>query len=100
MRNRSIFHGIVRGIPVGGGGTEHVEVEGNTLASALIGSAKGMDHSVHDYFLYQDMGYEKIVTPPFISPFTGEQVRLISCSIYNSEGLRYVVRVETACPDC
>jgi len=76
----------------------HVETGTKKISAALLGSAKGVDHSVHDYFLYLDMGYEKFVTPPFISPFTGEPARLISRPIYNSEGSRYVVCVETVLP--
>ncbi|MDD3311048.1 EAL domain-containing protein [Pseudodesulfovibrio sp.] len=77
----------------------HAEGGAKAISASLLGSARGVDHSVHDYFLYLDMGYEKFVTQPFISPFTGAPVRLITRSIYNSEGSRYVVCVETALPE-
>ena len=76
----------------------HVETDNAKVSATVIGSAKGVDHSVHDYFMYLDMGYEKFVTPPFISAFTGQQVCLVSRPIYNSENVRYVVCVETVHP--
>lgn len=72
----------------------HVKGDGPGFSSTVLGSAKGVDHSVHDYFMYLDMGYEKFVTQPFVSLFTGETGCLISRPIYNSEGGRYVVCVE------
>lgn len=60
----------------------------------LLGSEKGVDHAVQDYFLHLDMGYEKFVTPPFASPFTGEQCHLLSRPFYNKEGLRFVLCME------
>jgi len=76
----------------------HVESASPKVSATVIGSAKGVDHSVQDYFLYLDMGYEKFVTPPFVSPFTGQNVCLVSRPIYNSENTRYVVCVETNHP--
>lgn len=77
----------------------HVKpVEGKGKSSQILGAEKGVDHSICDYFMYLDMGYEKFVTKPFVSPYTGEQNCIISKSFYNSEGLRYVVCVEMAYP--
>ncbi len=68
------------------------------LSASVLGSGKGVDHSVHDYFMYLDMGYEKFVTQPSVSLFTGENACLVSRPIYNSEGARYVVCVEVSHP--
>ncbi|NDV20747.1 EAL domain-containing protein [Pseudodesulfovibrio sp. JC047] len=56
----------------------------------------GVSHSVEDYVLYLDIGYEKFVTPPFVSPFTGEKACLVSTPFFNIQGDRYIVCVEMA----
>jgi len=77
----------------------HVKATGNKNRSAkILGSEKGVDHSVCDYVMYLDMGYEKFVTRPFISPYTAEETCIISKPFYNSEGLRYVVCIEMPYP--
>nr|WP_287412182.1 EAL domain-containing protein [Pseudodesulfovibrio sp.] len=58
----------------------------------------GTDHSVEDYVLYLDIGYEKFVTPPFVSPFTGKRSCLISRPFFNVQGSRYMVCVELPHP--
>jgi EAL domain-containing protein (putative c-di-GMP-specific phosphodiesterase class I) len=67
-------------------------------AIQAFGYRKGVDHSVYDYVVYLDMGYERFVTHRFISPLTGDHVCLISQAFYNSEGLRYIVCIETPHP--
>ena len=76
----------------------HVKGEGDGLSTSVLGSAKGADHSVHDYFMYLDMGYEKFVTQPYVSLFTGEIACIVSRAIYNAEGIRHVVCVEVPHP--
>lgn len=77
----------------------HVRLTGGKqVAANLLGSDVGVDHSVRDYVLYLDMGYEKFVTTPFSSPFTGENACIISKPFYNKEGQRYVVCIELPHP--
>lgn len=63
-------------------------------ADKILGSRKGADHSAQDYMMYLDMGYEKYVSSPFRSPFTGHEACIISRAIFNKEGMRYVICVE------
>lgn len=63
-----------------------------------LGFLKGEDHSMRDPVMYLELGYEKFVTRPYVSPFTGEQACLISRPFYNVEGVRYIVCVELAYP--
>ncbi|MBI9080562.1 MAG: EAL domain-containing protein [Pseudodesulfovibrio sp.] len=77
----------------------HVKPAGNiNLSARVMGVEKGVDHSVHDYIMYLDMGYEKFVTRPFLSPYTGEETCIISKPFYNREGLRYIVCIEMPYP--
>jgi len=77
----------------------HVKATGDKNRSAkIMGAEKGVDHSVRDYIMYLDMGYERFITRPFISPYTGEETCIISKPFYNSEGLRYVVCIEMPYP--
>jgi len=69
-----------------------------TNSDAILGSTKGADHSVQDYMRYLDMGYEKFVAPPSVSPFTGEDACIISRPFFSQDGLRYVVCVELPYP--
>jgi EAL domain-containing protein (putative c-di-GMP-specific phosphodiesterase class I) len=66
--------------------------------SGGVGFGKGVDHSMRDSVMYLELGYEKFVTRPYISPFTGEQVCLISRPFYNNEGVRYIACIELAYP--
>jgi len=77
----------------------HVKsAEGREKSSKVLGMTKGVNHSVHDYVLYLDMGYEKFVTQPFTSHFTGAEVCIISKPFYNCEGERYIVCIEMPYP--
>jgi len=77
----------------------HVRPTGKKGKSAkILGSEKGVDHSISDFVMYLNMGYEKFVTRPFVSPYTGEEVCIISKSFYNSEGLFYVACLEMPYP--
>ncbi|BCS89404.1 EAL domain-containing protein [Pseudodesulfovibrio sediminis] len=69
-----------------------------TTADFLLSSGKGADHSVEDYVLYLDMGYEKFVTTPFSSPFTGETACIISKPFFSQDGERYTVCIELPYP--
>lgn len=71
---------------------------GTANSDSILGSHKGMDHSIEDYVLYLDMGYEKFVTPPFSSPYTGELSCLISKPFFNREGERYMACIEMPHP--
>jgi EAL domain-containing protein (putative c-di-GMP-specific phosphodiesterase class I) len=59
---------------------------------------KGVDHSVNDYVMYIDMGYERFVTHSSISSITGEPSCFITQAFYNSEGQRYIVCIELPHP--
>lgn len=77
----------------------HARGDKSTINSAaILGMQKGMDHSVQDYVMYLDMGYEKFVTQPFTSHFTGENACIISRPFFNAEGLRYMVCIELPYP--
>jgi len=65
-----------------------------TNTDSILGTQKGVDHSVMDYVMYLDMGYEKYVTQPFCSPFTGKDACIISRAFFNKEGARYMVCIE------
>lgn len=73
-------------------------VEGKSASPKVLGFEIGVDHSIKDYVLYLDMNYEKFVTKPFISPYTGEKSCIISRPFYNNEGLRYILCVEMPHP--
>lgn len=73
--------------------------DGRLKSSKVLGFEKGVDHSIKDYILYLNMGYEKFVTKPFLSPYTGETVCFVSRTFYNSEGLRYILCVEILYPE-
>ncbi|WP_147819253.1 sensor domain-containing phosphodiesterase [Salidesulfovibrio onnuriiensis] len=62
------------------------------------GEAKGMDHSMRDYFLYIEMGYDRFVTRPFVSPYTEEEVVIIALPFYNAEDRMFVLCVEMPYP--
>jgi len=64
----------------------------------ILKTSIGADHSVEDYVLYLDIGYDKFVTPPFASPFTDEQACVISKPFFNVQGSRYVACVEMSYP--
>ncbi len=77
----------------------HVRTTVRKASSAkIIGSSKGVDHSVNDYVMYLDMGYEKFVTRPFVSHYTGDEACIISRPFYNSEGQRFILCVELPYP--
>ncbi len=59
---------------------------------------KGMDHSMRDYFLYMEMGYDKFVTKPFASPCTGRPAVIMALPFYNMENERYILCVEMPYP--
>ncbi|CCH49832.1 EAL domain-containing protein [Pseudodesulfovibrio piezophilus] len=77
----------------------HVESRATGICSAsILGSHKGADHSIQDYVLYLDMGYDKFVTQPFRSPYTGENACIISKPVFNKEGDRYLICIEMPHP--
>lgn len=76
----------------------HIKPVSGKTSTRILGSAKGVDHSMHDYVMYLDMGYEKFVTQPFISSFTGKKACIISKSVFNYEGLRYIICMEMPYP--
>nr|WP_321512966.1 EAL domain-containing protein [uncultured Pseudodesulfovibrio sp.] len=82
---------ITRRIPVG-------SAQPANRPDVILKTNIGSDHSVEDYSIYLDIGYEKFVTPPFASPFTGEQACLISRPFFTVQGTRYVACVEMAYP--
>lgn len=59
---------------------------------------RGMDHSMRDYFLYMEMGYDKFVTKPFASPSTGKPAVIMAQPFYNAEDERYILCVEMPYP--
>ncbi len=66
---------------------------GTTNSDSILGTQQGVDHSVQDYVMYLDMGYDKYVTQSFCSPFTGEAACIISRA-FSTRKLRYMVCVE------
>lgn len=70
-----------------------------SAATAVLGTFKGADLSAEDYVLYLDMGYEKFVTSPFVSAFTGRKARIISRPFFAQNGLRYIACMELTCPE-
>lgn len=64
----------------------------------ILGFRKGSDHSVEDYVIYLNMGYERFVTPPFTSPFTGESACFITRPFFSQDGLRYIACIEVHYP--
>jgi len=77
----------------------HVKAEAQKLFHRPThGEDKGMDHSTRDYFMYIDMGYERFVTRPFVSPYTGEEAALIAMPFYNADNRMFVLCVEMPSP--
>jgi len=76
----------------------HVRTQRGTASSKVVGTAKGVDHSMQDYVLYLDMGYEKFVTRPFLSHYADVETCIISRPLYNSEGQRFIVCTELPYP--
>lgn len=73
----------------------HVPPSGDWVRGVnILGTEIGVDHSLEDYIMYLDMGYEKFVTQPSPSAFVPEKTSIISRPFYSNEGLRYVVCVE------
>jgi len=72
--------------------------EGRATVSGLVGSVRGVDHSLNDYVMYLDMGYGKFVTQPFTSPYTGEPACLISKPFFSVQGNRFILCVEMPYP--
>ncbi|QJB56503.1 EAL domain-containing protein [Pseudodesulfovibrio sp. zrk46] len=70
----------------------------NAVADSILGTHKGAEHSVFDYVMYLDMGYEKFVSPTFSSPYTGQDACIISKPFFNKEGLRYMICIEMPYP--
>jgi EAL domain-containing protein (putative c-di-GMP-specific phosphodiesterase class I) len=66
-------------------------------AGAVRGTPKGADLSAEDYVLYLDMGYDKFVTQPFVSAYTGERACMVSRPFFSLSGLRYTACMEMAC---
>ncbi|EGB15970.1 diguanylate phosphodiesterase [Pseudodesulfovibrio mercurii] len=66
-------------------------------AGAAGGTGKGADLSAEDYVLYLDMGYDRFVTPPFLSPYTGGRACLVSRPFFSLSGLRYTACMEMSC---
>lgn len=71
---------------------------GKSASPTFLGTVIGSDHSTHDYVMYLDIGYEKYVTRPFISKYTGVDACIISRPFYNNEGQRYIVCIELPYP--
>ncbi|MBU1248216.1 MAG: EAL domain-containing protein [Proteobacteria bacterium] len=62
--------------------------------TSLKESGEGEDHSIKDYVLYLEMGFEKFVSPAFVSPLTKASHTIISRRFYNREGKGYIICVE------
>lgn len=61
---------------------------------AIRESGRNEDHAIKDYVLYLNMGFDKFVTPPFVSPLTKREHTIISRRFFNRDGLSCVVCVE------
>lgn len=79
-------------------GRPHIKPKCEVCHRPPRGDAKGMDHSMRDYFLYIELGYERHVTKPFVSPYTDEEVVLMAMPFYNSEDRMFVLCVEMPYP--
>jgi len=71
----------------------------NSNAYYMPTSRKGSEHSAQDYVLNLELGYDRFVTPPFVSSFSGEEVCMISKAIFNEEGQKYTVCIEVRYPN-
>ncbi|MEF2146337.1 MAG: EAL domain-containing protein [Desulfovibrionaceae bacterium] len=95
MRNyqecRTIFVLDEKGREVGGYFTKTPDNEGKMSLQELHSET---DHSIQDYFLYLQTGFERFVTKPFTSPITKERHCLMSRRFFNVEGQLYVLCVE------
>ncbi|WP_081650585.1 sensor domain-containing phosphodiesterase [Paucidesulfovibrio longus] len=65
--------------------------DGKTVLREVRGA---QDHSIEDYFLHLQMGFERYVTHPFISPLDRKRHCLISRRFFNVEGRSLVLCVE------
>lgn len=59
---------------------------------------KGADHSLQDYFLHLDTGYERFVTEPFISPYTRDKSCLMAQVFFNTENRKFILCLEMTYP--
>jgi len=78
-------------------GRAHVSVKGHENGSSRNG-VKGMDHSMRDYCIYMEVGYDRFVTKPFTSPYTGQEAVIIARSFNNMEDGRFILCVEMPHP--
>ncbi len=62
--------------------------------TVLKETSRNTNHSIKDYVLYLEMGFEKFVTPPFVSPLTKNRHTIISRRFFNNEGGAYIICVE------
>ncbi len=67
--------------------------------SRLSVSQNGADHSLQDYYVYLESGFEKFVTKPAPSRFIEDKTCLISNSFFTLEGKRMVLVAEFVYPD-
>lgn len=65
---------------------------------AILGMHKGIDHSAQDYVLYLDMGYERFISQPFVSPYDQSNACIISRPFFSGDGGRYMLCMELPYP--
>ncbi|MGL1861119.1 MAG: EAL domain-containing protein [Pseudodesulfovibrio sp.] len=77
----------------------HIKPKDGWLGSnAVLGTRRGVDHSMRNYVIYLDMGYENFVTKPFTSAFNGKEACIVSKPFFNYEGTSYTLCMEVPYP--
>jgi EAL domain-containing protein (putative c-di-GMP-specific phosphodiesterase class I) len=66
----------------------------STDAEAGQGTGRGEDHTIHDYFLHLETGYDKYVTTPFISPATKRPACMYCSRFYVDMRTSYILCLE------